>query len=79
MEKILEGGVSVKKKVFIEGMSCQHCVNHVTEALKEISGVKTVDVDLKGKYAIVEADRQIDDSEIKNAIEEAGYEVVKIE
>nr|WP_279380698.1 heavy-metal-associated domain-containing protein [Caldicoprobacter guelmensis] len=75
----MEGGVSVKKKVFIEGMSCQHCVNHVTEALKEISGVKTVDVDLKGKYAIVEADRQIDDSEIKNAIEEAGYEVVKIE
>ncbi|MBM7583170.1 copper ion binding protein [Caldicoprobacter guelmensis] len=69
----------MKKKVFIEGMSCQHCVNHVTEALKEISGVKTVDVDLKGKYAIVEADRQIDDSEIKNAIEEAGYEVVKIE
>jgi copper ion binding protein len=69
----------MKKKIYIEGMSCQHCVNHVTEALKEISGVKTVDVDLKGKYAIVEADRQIDDSEIKNAIEEAGYEVVKIE
>ena len=69
----------MEKKIFIEGMSCQHCVNHVTEALKEISGVKTVDVDLKGKYAIVEADRQIDDSEIKNAIEEAGYEVVKIE
>lgn len=69
----------MKKKIYIEGMSCQHCVNHVTEALKEISGVKTIDVDLKGKYAIVEADRQIDDSEIKNAIEEAGYEVVKIE
>jgi len=69
----------VKKKIYIEGMSCQHCVNHVTEALKEIPGVKTVDVDLKGKYAIVEADRQIDDGEIKNAIEEAGYEVVKIE
>lgn len=74
-----EGGVFMKKKVFIEGMSCQHCVNHVTEVLKEITGVKAVDVDLEGKYAIVEADLQIDDGEIKNAIEEAGYEVVKIE
>jgi len=69
----------MKKQVFIEGMSCQHCVNRVAEALKEIAGVKTVDVDLKGKYAIVEADRQIDDGEIENAIEEAGYDVVKIE
>ncbi len=69
----------MKKQVFIEGMSCQHCVNHVTQALKEIPGVKAVDVNLKGKYAIVEADRQIDEGEIRNAIEEAGYEVMKIE
>ena len=69
----------MKKQVFIEGMSCQHCVNRVAEALKEIAGVKTVDVNLKGKYAIVEADRQIDEGEIRNAIEEAGYEVMKIE
>ncbi len=69
----------MKKRIFIEGMSCQHCVTHVTQALKEIPGVKTVDVDLKGKYAVVEADRQIEDGEIRDAIEEAGYEVVKIE
>lgn len=24
------------KKIFIEGMSCNHCVNHVKEALAEL-------------------------------------------
>lgn len=26
----------MKKKIFIEGMSCMHCVNHVKEALEDI-------------------------------------------
>ena len=30
----------MKKKISIEGMSCSHCVNHVTNALSEIDGVK---------------------------------------
>ena len=29
----------IKKKLSIEGMSCQHCVMHVANALKELEGV----------------------------------------
>lgn len=69
----------MKKKVLIEGMSCNHCVHHVAEALNEIDGVKNVAVKLEEKYALLEAESDNLDKAIKFAVEEAGYEVVGIE
>lgn len=69
----------MKKKILIEGMSCQHCVNHVKEALGEICGVKSVNVDLDNKNAVVELVHPVDDARFKEAVDEAGYEVVGIE
>ena len=67
------------KKLLIEGMSCNHCVAHVTEALKEVDGVKSVHVTLKDKNAIIELTHEVDDKKLKEAIDEAGYELVGIE
>lgn len=69
----------MKKKVLIEGMSCGHCVNHVKEALSELNGVTNVDVNLDGKYAILEATGEVKDEELKTAINEVGYKVIGIE
>lgn len=69
----------MKKKIFIEGMSCGHCVKHATEALNEINGMTKVEVNLSGKFAIVEGNDSITDEVIKAAIDEVGYEVVGIE
>ncbi|NEZ45836.1 heavy-metal-associated domain-containing protein [Clostridium niameyense] len=69
----------MKKKILIEGMSCSHCVAHVKEALQELKGMKSIDVDLSSKIALVETDGEIKDESIKEAIEDFGYEVVKIE
>jgi copper chaperone len=69
----------MKKKILVEGMSCGHCVNHVKEALSELSGVTSVNVDLAAKTAILEASADVADSDIKFAIDDAGYEVVGIE
>ncbi|EYE87650.1 hypothetical protein Q428_12100 [Fervidicella metallireducens AeB] len=66
------------KIIKIEGMSCMHCVNHVKNALTDIAGVKSVEVDLKAKSAKVQLEG-VSDDELKNAIEDAGYEVVGIE
>lgn len=68
----------MKKKLIVEGMSCGHCVNHVKTALEELNGVNGVSVDLASKTAVVEASSEIDDADIKAAIEDAGYEVVDI-
>ena len=71
--------IRMTKKIYIEGMSCNHCVRHVEEALKDIDGVKSVSVDLQKKLATVELAHDIEDEKFKSAIDDAGYEVVKIE
>jgi copper chaperone CopZ len=48
----------------------------VERALDELNGVQTVDVDLVGKKVIVGFDEsQVSESEIKNAIEDIGFDV----
>lgn len=59
-------------------MSCAHCVSHVAEALEEI-GAGDILVSLEEKSATVEIGEGITDEKIKSAIEEAGYDVVKID
>ncbi|MEG1870698.1 MAG: heavy metal-associated domain-containing protein [Peptostreptococcaceae bacterium] len=65
------------KKISIQGMSCNKCVAHVKEALEELKDAKTIEVDLQGKYAKV--DTTSDDEEIKEKIDDAGYDVISIE
>jgi len=69
----------MKKKISISGMSCEHCVKHVSNALQELSGVSKVEVNLAGKHAIVELSADISDDAIKAAIDEVGYEVTAID
>jgi copper ion binding protein len=64
----------MKTTIKIEGMSCDHCVAHVTEALKEISGVSSVTVSLKEKNAVVEHADGVGIESLKTAVTEAGYE-----
>lgn len=69
----------MKKKMIVQGMSCGHCVNHVKAALEELEGVTNVSVDLDSKIAIIEADREIEDGDIRSAVEDAGYDIVSVE
>jgi len=73
-----EKRVNMKKTIIIDGMSCMNCVKHVKEALSELSGVNSVDVDLSTKTAVIESTVDINDSEIRNIIDEYGYEVKEI-
>lgn len=68
----------MKKKIVIEGMSCGHCVGHVNGALKEISGVNAVEVNLGEKSAVVELAHEVSNEQLVAAVEEAGYEVVEV-
>lgn len=75
---IKQGGSKMKKIIKIEGMSCMHCVRHAKGALEEIGGVEAVDVDLQEKQAVIELNKDVSEEVIKEAIKEAGYEVVGI-
>ena len=67
----------MKKKILIEGMKCEHCVGHVKDALEGLDKVTSVEVNLENNYAMVETTNS--NEELKEAIEEEGYDVVKIE
>ncbi|MBU5307607.1 heavy-metal-associated domain-containing protein [Clostridioides mangenotii] len=66
----------MKKKLLIEGMSCGHCVNHVTTALTEdIEGVKVLEVSLEDKCAFVDMDESVTEDKLKEIIEDLGFEL----
>ena len=66
------------KKITIEGMMCEHCTGRVEKALRAVSGVTDVVMSLEGKSATVTTD-STDEDALKNAVTEAGYEVVSIQ
>lgn len=66
------------KTIYIEGMQCNHCKMAVEKALNNLNGVTDAQVNLENKSAIIKLSQEVNDSEIKKAIEEAGYEVKEI-
>ena len=67
----------MKKVIHIDGMSCNHCVKRVTQALQSINGISEVNVDLDTKTATVMINN-VSESQLKQAIMDAGYEVTDI-
>ncbi len=60
----------------VKGMSCQHCVMSVTKALNRLDGIKNVEVDLASGEVRFDNTKNIAADRIKEAIEEAGYDVL---
>lgn len=76
---IEKGDLDIMNKVIkINGMTCGHCKAHVEKALNAIDGVNA-EVDLENKLANVSLNKEIEDDILKNAIIDAGYEVVSID
>lgn len=68
----------MKKMIIIEGMSCGSCVRNVTGALREVPGVGSIQVDLQEKRAVVEVNEAVKDESLRNAVYEAGYDVIGV-
>lgn len=58
----------------IEGLKCMHCKMAVEKALKGVSGVTSVQVDLSKNQAVVVG--SADQAVMAKAVNEAGYKVV---
>lgn len=68
----------MKKIISIEGMSCGHCAGRVTDALGKINNVENVNVDLVEKTATVELSQNVEDIQLKEAVQDVGYVVNEI-
>ncbi|RIE09613.1 heavy-metal-associated domain-containing protein [Candidatus Cryosericum odellii] len=63
----------MKKLIQVKGMSCAHCVMHVTEALKEVPGVTGVVVSLEDGTATVDTNAPVTNEALAAAIIDVGY------
>ena len=64
----------MKLNLKIDGMGCEHCIKSVRETLEGINGVKVLDVKIGS--AEVEAENDSVLSEIREKLDDAGYDLV---
>ena len=65
----------MEKTIHVKGMTCPHCVKHVTKALSGMDGVTDVVVDLEAGTAKFSATREIPNNELAAVLDDAGYEL----
>ena len=58
----------------VPGISCQHCVDAITEEVSTIGDITALTIDLDSKLVTVVGGSE---AEIIAAIDEAGYDVAK--
>ena len=67
-----------ERTLFVKGMSCDHCKKAVTGALTALDGVSSVAVNLGNGHVDVDYDAgKVEFKQMKEAVEDQGYDVVK--
>lgn len=68
-------------EIDVTGMTCGHCVSHVTDELNQLPQVTNVSVLLRKDCAstvTVVVNAPVEDAALNSAIDEAGYDVAAI-
>jgi copper chaperone len=63
------------RSIAVTGMSCNHCASAVRAEISKLPGVTGVDVDVAGGTVRISGDPLPGDASLREAIEEAGYEL----
>lgn len=64
----------ITTKFNITGMTCSACSNTITKEIEKISGVKSAHVSLLTEEAVIHHDETVTVSQLKNAIDDLGFE-----
>lgn len=68
----------MKKRMWVEGMTCPNCLKHLARAFEEI-GVAVVAADIAAGLLTVEAKAEVPLDALKAVVEEGGYDFVRAE
>lgn len=68
--------VVAKKTFVVEGMTCENCKARVERYVNDLDGVAGK-VNLKKKELVVSMEREVSEQEIIQAVEKAGYRVLR--
>lgn len=61
----------------VTGMTCGHCEMSVREEVSQIPGVEHIDVSAETGKLVVTSSAPLDDADVLNAVDEAGYEAAR--
>jgi len=68
----------MEKVIKVEGMTCNHCKMAVEGALKKLNGITDAKVSLEDKNVTVTLnENEVTFEQMKEAIEDQGYDVVE--
>ncbi|MCM1143293.1 MAG: cation transporter [Blautia sp.] len=67
-----------KITVEIAGMACGMCEAHVNDAIRGAFPVKKVSSSHTKKQAVILAEQDISEQELRNVIDKTGYEVLSV-
>ena len=62
----------------VTGMTCGHCEMSIREEVGEVAGVTDIQVSAQTGKLVVTGNGPIDDAEILQAVDEAGYSAVRV-
>jgi copper chaperone len=68
--------MAVTSTYTVKGMTCSHCVQSVTTELSALPGVADVQVDLGSGGVTVTSEAPLEATAVREAVDEAGYELV---
>ena len=77
-EKNESGKEDKEMKITVNGMMCGHCEAHVKKALEAIDGIETAAASHEKNLVTITKTKDIEESLIKAAVEDAGYEYAGI-
>ncbi|MBO8201092.1 heavy-metal-associated domain-containing protein [Streptomyces smyrnaeus] len=60
----------------VSGMTCGHCEGAVSEEISQIEGVSAVKAVAASGEVTVTSSGELDDAAVRDAVDEAGYELV---
>ncbi|MDO5026635.1 MAG: heavy metal translocating P-type ATPase [Tissierellia bacterium] len=74
-ESSIKGEETMKNKIFVDQMTCNHCKMRVEKAALEVEGVKNAQVSLEEQSLEFEGDQSLIE-QVKKAVLEAGYQII---
>lgn len=68
----------MEKIIKIEGMSCGHCEKRVKNALENLGGIEIIEISASKDQAKLKLSDSITVDQVKETIEDVGYDVMGI-
>jgi copper chaperone len=70
--------MATMNKYQVTGMTCGHCESAVRTEVSKLDGVEQVDVSAATGRLVVSAVQPLSDADVLAAVDEAGYEAVRV-